>query len=129
MRLGVQKVLPNEMEAIEQRAHSQGWQIYHLHGSQIRDRETFFEAIRAGFPLNPPLMSNRSWDALSDSLWQGLFELPAHRIIISWSNSDVMAASPDDFETAISVFQDIVDSLADPEMTMGSTKEVTVLLS
>jgi hypothetical protein len=44
----------------------------------------FFEAMKALLPLDPPLVGNRSWDALSDSLWSGLDQLAADNIAIVW---------------------------------------------
>ncbi|WP_428957356.1 hypothetical protein [Streptomyces sp. cg35] len=39
------------------------------------DREAFLGAVRESLPLEPPLESSLSWDALSDSLRAGLHTL------------------------------------------------------
>lgn len=38
----------------------------------IKSKDDFFEAVRAVLPLDPPLVLNKVWDALSDSIWEGL---------------------------------------------------------
>jgi hypothetical protein len=74
-------------------------------------------------------MSYRSWDALSDSLWEGLFTHPARRIAILWSNTTVMASSASsDFQIAVGVLADVANSLPDPRMTQGAPKKVVVLV-
>ena len=50
-------------------------------------REAFFDAVRATLPLDPPLQSSRSWDALSDSLWEGLLQLDVNGIVIAWPDA------------------------------------------
>ncbi|WP_371846988.1 barstar family protein [Massilia niastensis] len=94
----------------------------------IKSKDEFFDAIRSTFPLDPPLVSNRSWDALSDSLWSGLNDLPEKPILIVWSNSQYMESrSPETYTIASDVFRDLVESLADPEITAGPTKDLIVL--
>ena len=95
----------------------------------IIDRASFFDAIRATFPLYPPVLGSRSWDALSDSLWEGLHAHPARRIVILWRRTRVMSYSASgDFEIALNVLEDVASSLADPEATLNNPKEVAVLV-
>jgi Barstar (barnase inhibitor) len=96
----------------------------------VGDTSTFFDAARAAFPLDPPVMSSNNWDALSDSLWEGLFRSSSSRIAIVWLNAAVMAhAAPHEFAIALEVFADLARSLGDPEMTAGSPKQVTVVVA
>ncbi|MGH9883567.1 MAG: barstar family protein [Pyrinomonadaceae bacterium] len=74
-------------------------------------------------------LSIKSWDALSDSLWEGLWALSADRILIIWPHSDRMFDSPEDFEMAVNVVQDVVTTLADPDAANGRPNEVNVLIS
>lgn len=80
-------------------------------------------------PLNPPVFSNDVWEALADSLWQGLYELDEAKIAIVWPRFQAMKAThQDDFEIALSVLVDTASSLAEPRPTVGRTKEVLVFL-
>jgi len=40
------------------------------------------------FPLSPPLGEGGSWDALSDSLFDGLMDTEGDRIAIVWPRSE-----------------------------------------
>jgi hypothetical protein len=106
-----------------------GARVYVLpHG--IRDQRGFFEAVKAVLPLDPPVMGNTKWDALSDSLWSGLDGLDAQRIAIIWPGATEMAsASPEDFEAAKEVLTDVTELLADHEATVGNVKQVVVVLA
>ncbi len=41
-------------------------------------------------PLESELQTNRSWDALADSLWEGLRTLPARQVAIVWEGAVMM---------------------------------------
>lgn len=78
-------------------------------------------------PLAPPLHSNRSWDALADSLWSGLDELEDEKIAIFWPNSDRMKkAESDAFAIATNILTDLCASLADQNRTTSRTKALVV---
>lgn len=116
-------------KTVRQQAEQSGYMTFVLHGNIIHDQVSFFNAVRTTLPLDPPLTGTRSWDALSDSLWEGLQTHAAQRIAILWSNAEVMANSAlSDFEIALSVLTDIANSLADPESTSNSPKEVALLI-
>jgi hypothetical protein len=117
------------VDALVKQAKEEGRATYVLPGTEIRSSQSFFEAIRAALPLDPPIVGSRSWDALSDSLWGGLDSLDATRVLILWPNSSAMRRSaPDDYELAASVLADVATSLGDPNATDGNPKEVSVLL-
>lgn len=93
-------------------------------------RKAFFDAVRSTVPLDPPVMSERSWDALEDSLWEGLFQLPDRRILISWLDaSDYATESFEDYEAAMSVLASVADLLADEQATTGRPKDVDVYVA
>jgi hypothetical protein len=99
--------------------------VYTISTSGQASREAFFDAVRRALPLDPPLQSSRSWDALSDSLWQGLYSLDVNRIVILWPDSSSLKnASPRDFDLALSVLADVADGLADPVATVGRPVDV-----
>ncbi|WP_174970177.1 barstar family protein [Burkholderia lata] len=90
---------------------------------EIASENQFYDAIRSTCPLDPPLYSNRSWDALADSMWSGLDELEQEKIVIFWPNSDRMkAAEPEAFAIATDILTDLCTSLTDPNVTASGTK-------
>jgi len=73
LKPGVYEVSPSEAERLRAEATAVGATVYLLSGDEIVDRDSFFDAVRATSPLDPPLAGYyNSWDALSDSIWGGL---------------------------------------------------------
>lgn len=104
-----------------------GWRLFALPAG-IGSKDDFFEGVRSTFPLDPPLQSNRSWDALADSLWAGLDGLQEGKLVIVWPNAFRMRGlAPKEFDVATSVLSDLCVSLADIEATVGNTKQLLVL--
>jgi len=126
---GIIRTTALDVEAIRTQAHQEGYVTFALPASGIIDRESFFNTIRATLPLDPPLVSSRSWDALSDSLWEGLRSISNRRIAILWPNARVMTYTASaDFELALNVLEDVATSLSDPVLTSGNPKEVAVVV-
>lgn len=112
-----------------QRLTDGGWRVYVLSGTEISDRRSFFVACSRVFPLDPPLGGHDKWDALSDSLFEGLRSSPAGKIAILWSRADKLrTVLPDDYQVALGVFRDVADLLRNPKMTSGPTKTVCALV-
>jgi len=117
-----------DVEATRQKME-QGGSSFVLPAQRIVDRASFFEAVRATVPLDPPVVSSGSWDALADSLWEGLYTHPARRTAIIWSNARAMEGfAPVDFETALDVLADVASLLADCQATRNEPKEVMILV-
>lgn len=75
--------IPNaDIENILRSAHDQNLSVYIL--KNAIDRESFFAAIRTQIPLDPVLVSSRSWDALIDSVSGGLLADGAEGFVIVW---------------------------------------------
>ena len=125
----VYKVSPSEAERLIAEATAKGATVYKIRGDEIVDRASFFDAVRKTLPLSPPIVSDYSWDALSDSMWSGFDELETSRILVVWSNSDRLEASPVDYDLALGVFRQVIESIASEEFTVGRPKDVTVLLT
>ncbi len=118
-----------DVPSLLQDASRAGYSTFVLPPERIVDRRSFFEAVRDTLPLDPPLGGFRSWDALSDSLWEGLRMHPSERIVILWPDADRMAASAAaDFESAVSVLTDVASTLADSSATLGTRKDVAILI-
>lgn len=126
---GLRRTGPLDVDGFRRDAEQAGITTFVLPPVGIVDRASFFDAVRATFPLDPPLVGSRSWDALSDSLCGGLHTLPARRIAILWPGTRGMASrAADDFEMALNVLADVANLLADPRATVGKPKNVAVLV-
>ncbi|EOD58969.1 barstar family protein [Amycolatopsis vancoresmycina] len=121
---------PSAIDEVLEEATASGAATYVLSVPEPADRAAFFDAVRTTFPLDPPLIGSRSWDALSDSLWEGLRTLDAPRVVIVWRDAEIMSKThPDDYQTAVAVLEDITATLADAKAAIGSTKIVTVYIN
>ena len=117
-----------EAERIVFECEQKGWRIFRL-PANIISKDEFFEGIRRTLPLDPPLQSNRSWDALADSLWAGLHSLEESRIVMVWSDAfEMQVHSPKDFVIAENILSELPPSLADTKLTVGAPKQLLVLL-
>lgn len=129
LKPGLQRVGVLNVEATRQQAEQAGFTAFVLPARGIVDRESFFNAVRSTFPLDPPLVGAHSWDALSDSLWEGLYAHGARHVAILWPGARVMAnAAPSDFDTALDVLTDVANLLADRRATLDNPKQVVILV-
>ena len=125
---GIKRIGSFDVDATRREAELDGYTTFVMPEKGIVDRASFFDSVRATFPLDPPLVGSRSWDALSDSLWEGLYSHSARRIAILWSGTRGMAISaPNDFDIALNVLADVANSLADTRATRNKPKEIAVL--
>jgi hypothetical protein len=128
-KVGLSRIENLDVSSTRTEAERAGLATFVLPSNGIVDRASFFDAVRGTLPLDPPLLGSRSWDALSDSLWEGLRTHMAPRIAIVWPNTAAMAAGAgSDFEIALQVLADVANSLGDSGLTCGSSKEVVVLV-
>lgn len=126
---GLQRTGALDVAAIQRQATHEGFTALVLPGHGVIDRSSFFDAVRETLPLDPPLVGSLSWDALSDSLWEGLYEHSSKRLAIIWPGAGDMATrAAADFETALNVLAEVANLLADQQATLGATKEVAVLV-
>lgn len=106
-----------------------GGRVFSIAGEDY-SKDGFFESVRRGLPLAPPppLQSNRSWDALADSLWAGLDDIQENLIVILWKNArELERGAPEDFAVASSILKDLPELLANAEITAGPIKFLLVL--
>ena len=123
---GVYVIDAIEARGIAEECRRRGWLVIVL-SEKIASKNQFFDTVRDNCPLDPPLQSNRSWDALADSLWSGLDEVDNERIVIFWPDSDRMvAAEPDAYAIATDIFEDLCASLADSNVTASRAKILLV---
>ena len=119
-----------DIQSMRHQAEQMGYTVFVLPEKDIKDRTSFFDAVRTTFPLDPPLLGSRSWDALSDSLWEGLRKHNNHKIVVIWKNTQQMSeeAFPE-LTIALKVLEDIAILLSDEAATCGRNKHVEVYVS
>jgi hypothetical protein len=105
-RAGVTIIEPGEVEEVKRDALGSDLALYVLRTEEGYGRDGFFDAVRSSLPLDPPLDGpNNKWDALSDSIWWGVFELDTPGAVILWPDAGAMKAfSPNNFEIAMYIF-------------------------
>ena len=125
----VSRVSVDVVEKLAQEVTSSSTRVFVL-PERILDKESLFVAIRETVPLDPPMMGNRyKWDALEDSLFSGLQSVAEPEVRIIWPNaSRLLRASPGDFEMFVALLEDLARQLADPDVTKGPVKNVTIIL-
>lgn len=120
---------PERADEIKQNAVRRNIPVYVISTGKQVGREAFFDAVRSALPMDPPLVSSRSWDALSDSLWEGIRSLGANRVAVLWPDSSFFSEeAPREFEIATSVLADVAQSLADPKATRGRPVELSIYI-
>lgn len=123
-------VRSDEVYSLATSVARQGYRVYSVTTAGGSGRVAFFNAVRAALPLDPPVVSSRSLDALSDSLWGGLYSTDDQKIAIIWEDSSsFFEDSPEEFEDACSVLAEVAESLADPTFTAGQSKQVRVFVA
>jgi hypothetical protein len=129
MNSGIREAVGADWTSIVDELRNERWHVYVL-PTDVVDKSSFFAAMRATMPLDPPVIGDR-WDALSDSLFEGLLSSEHHRIAIVWPCSTTMAkeAPRKDFENARGVLGDVADDLSDLEATEGQPKTLAVVLT
>jgi hypothetical protein len=124
---GIQRVSVAQLAELIRVSERDGWKVFCL-PSNIIDGPTFFDGVRNTLPLDPPVRSSNNWDALSDSLWSGLDNLDDERIVVVWPDAFRMEAlDPEAFRISQIVLRDLVNSLSNPEMTLGKAKRIVIL--
>ncbi|MFI9004153.1 barstar family protein [Streptomyces sp. NPDC053541] len=93
------------------------------------DKEAFFRAVREALPLDPPLGPGRVWDALADSVWNGLQELGAPLVVVVWPDAGPVAGAVGDHGIALDILRELVTSLADDWFTVGRPNGVAVYVA
>jgi hypothetical protein len=109
---GVADLDPLNAAARREELEASGRRVFVLPG-HIANTDEFFDAVRATLPLDPPVESS-NWNAVRDSLWEGLSELPDGDLAILWPESRTMAdGDPRGYEVAREVLGDVARSLGD----------------
>lgn len=114
-------------EKIISECKSQQWKIYKL-PCKLSSKNEFFDGVRLTLPLDPPLASNRSWDALDDSLWSGLDSSLDKNILIIWPSSNSMRVHNEhDFEIIKEIFSGLAKTIPNKKITNGNKKNLIII--
>lgn len=126
---GVTTIEPSAMDEVAEAARRAGLLVFVLTTRGRVGREAFFDAVRSTLPQDPPIVGSRSWDALSDSVWEGMRTLGSSRAVILWPDAtDFKENDSSEFETVVSVLADLASSLTDVEATNGKPKELAIFV-
>ncbi|MGW7534033.1 barstar family protein [Amycolatopsis sp. NPDC054798] len=94
------------------------------------DKKSFFDQVETQLPTDPPLGKFNVWDALEDSLWEGLRCLPEHKLLLVWPDSKEFAEnSPEEFAIALSVFKGLADIPMPLEDSPEPRKSVAIFVA
>ena len=116
-------------EGVSSAARAGRGALYVLSTGERGVSTSFFDAVRAVLPLDPPVHGDRNWDALADSMWEGLFRLASDPVVIVWPDAEgYRHDDPAAFAIAEEILRDLTQSLTDPAITNGATKTVSVYL-
>ncbi|MET9630548.1 hypothetical protein ABZX92_24060 [Lentzea sp. NPDC006480] len=72
------------LDAVRAEAVRCHYPLYELSMNGTPDRESFFTAVRSTLPQDPVLVSSRSWDALVDSVRNGIGDARGNRHVVVW---------------------------------------------
>ncbi len=127
---GVRVVSAEDIPLICEQAAREGVPVFTLSTAGRTDKDSFFEAVRRTLPLDPPLRSgSQVWDALSDSLWGGLDDLEASRVVIVWPDARLRRSTRGDAGIALDILRDVAETLADVRYTAGRPTQVAVYVA
>lgn len=93
------------LEWLRAQLSQEGYRIFDLDG--IANESDFLRVIKDRLPLNPPIYSG-NWNAISDSLFEGLIDLPEKKIAIVWNRAHTLMNSDlENFTLAVLVFSEV----------------------
>ncbi|MEW2374360.1 hypothetical protein AB0940_34150 [Streptomyces sp. NPDC006656] len=104
-----------------------GVRVFKVETGRAVERTAIIHAFASVVPTDPPA-SGWSWDAFSDSLWEGLYRLEEARVAIVLRGECWVNQPHGDVQTALDVLQDVVMLLEDEKTTVGRPTSVCVLL-
>ena len=120
-------VQKKNIEKIKFLFESSNYKIYNLPENML-SKDEFFDGVRQTLPLDPPLISNKSWDALDDSLWSGLESIPERNILIIWPSADKMKEHESNiFNIVSTIFEALPNSLSKSKDQGGGEKKLVIV--
>ena len=106
--------VPGAVRAVVAMSRS-GAEAYVVDGAGIEDLPSWVREFSAHVPLDPPLVSGHSLDAISDSLFGGLADRGDSELVILWTSADVLRdRDAPTYQAVIAVLEDVVSQLRQP---------------
>jgi Barstar (barnase inhibitor) len=90
---GVHEVSAEDVHAAAVEGSNSGATVFVLSSEGASSRADFFDAVRTGLRLDPPLIGSKSWDAFSDSLWSGIDGVDSSVVVITWRELQTWAGT------------------------------------
>ena len=119
-----------EAENVSKDALRKGAFLCRLTTRKASDRSSFFDAVRAAMPLDPPVYGSNNWNALSDSILGGIEQIVNDTIVIVWTDSvHYRRVDSEGFDIAIEVLRNVVNLLDDWTVTNGEPKKVFIYVA
>lgn len=126
LKLGINFIKENEIAIVRQNAEQKKYKVYDINASC---KHTIFENIKSKLPLDPPLVSNHVWDALLDSLFEGLsLEKSDEFLLICHETHEYKINHPSDYVIFLDVLKSVSDGLFDSENTAGNPKNLYIIM-
>ncbi|WP_037366739.1 barstar family protein [Amycolatopsis orientalis] len=126
---GLSVVAELDLGELTRHASREGFRVLVLSGVGP-GKKSFFDQVETQLPTDPPLGKVNVWDALADSLWEGMRCLPEHKLLLVWLDSKEFADnSPDEFAVALSVLRDLTDIPMCPDGSPGQRKSVAIFVA
>ncbi|CAM5384284.1 barstar family protein [Streptomyces lavendulae] len=104
-----------------------GVRVFEVETGGVTEKTAIIQAFAKVVPTDPPA-SGRSWDAFTDSLWEGLHQLEETRVAIALRGECWVNQPHGDVQAALDVLQDVVTLLEDEKATGGRQTSVCILL-
>ncbi|MFJ3206125.1 barstar family protein [Streptomyces sp. NPDC086989] len=122
----------HDMTAADARLSLSAWadsgvRVFEVETGGATEKTAIIQAFASVVPTDPPT-SGRSWDAFSDSLWEGVYRLEETRVAIVLRGECWVNQPHGDVRAALDVLQDVVTLLEDEKATLGRPTSVCVLL-
>ncbi|HHJ14476.1 MAG TPA: hypothetical protein ENJ79_08910 [Gammaproteobacteria bacterium] len=130
IRPGVYSVDAQLAEAMLNLSNSTNdWVLFQVDCSKVSDRNTLFKCLCAALPMNPLIHSDRSWDALSDSLWGGLHDVRKDKVLIILRGAkNLKSHLSKEYQKVIEIFGDVANTLTKKQYAGEKVKSVSIFL-
>lgn len=121
---------PEEYQELSLSLKEAGYEILEINGQAIDSAATFLAQAKENLPLDPPLISKEMhWDAFSDSLFEGITNLPAKNIALIWHKTSNFAKHNQiDYEKTIAELAFVAETAANQEYADNQVKKFLVFL-
>ena len=106
-------IATQDLERLTGLLERQDFLVIRLDGTNVTDKASFLKQAEADLP-RPTDLFPHNWDALADTLWNGLFDLKANQVALVWTQAQRLAHGDlQDFLDAIRILSDVARQVMD----------------